>query len=69
LWKFQTSDVGKIRRIDTDIIDSIFKKIKDTIQVVTESEVGKLKTARKPWFNEMCKEALNRRIEDIYSMI
>ncbi|KAE9537571.1 hypothetical protein AGLY_006594 [Aphis glycines] len=51
LWKIQTSDVGKIRRIDTDInesIDSTWKKIKDTIKVVIESEVGKLKTARKP---------------------
>ncbi|XP_025421560.1 uncharacterized protein LOC112691510 [Sipha flava] len=56
----------KIRRINTDINDSIdtkWKKIKDTIKVVTESEIGKVKTVRKPWFNDICEDALNRRKE------
>lgn len=51
MWKIQTSDVGKIRRIDTNINDSIdskWKKIKDTIKVIIESEIEMLKTARKP---------------------
>jgi hypothetical protein len=30
---------------------------------VTESEIGKLKAVRKPWFNDMCEDALNRRKE------
>lgn len=58
----------KIKRIDTDINDSIdtkWKKIKDTMQIVAESEVGKLKTARKPWFNDVCEDALNWRKEAI----
>lgn len=53
----------KIRRIDTDINDSIdtkWKKVKDTIKIVTKSEVGKLKTAKKSWFNDVCQDALNR---------
>lgn len=31
--------------------------------IVTELEVGKLKAARKPWFNDVCEDALNRRKE------
>jgi hypothetical protein len=56
----------KIRRIDTGINnsnDAKWKKIKVTIKVVIESEIGKLKTVRKPWFNDMCENALNRRKE------
>jgi len=56
----------KIRRIDTGINDSIdakCKKIKDTIKVVAESEIGKVKSVRKPWFNDVCEDALNRRKE------
>jgi hypothetical protein len=56
----------KIRMIDTGINDSIdakWKKIKDTIKVVTESEIGKVKAVRKPWFNDMCEDALNRKKE------
>lgn len=30
---------------------------------MTESEVGKLKTTRKPWFNDVCEDVLNRRKE------
>jgi len=56
----------KNRRIDAGINDSIYakwKKIKDTIKAVTESEIGKVKAVRKPWFNDMCDDALNRRKE------
>jgi len=56
----------KIRRVDTVINDSIdakWKKIKETIKVVTESEIGKVKAVRKPWFNDVCEDALNRREE------
>lgn len=34
--------------------------MKDTIKVFTESEIGKVKAVRKPWFNDMCEDALNR---------
>jgi len=56
----------KIRRIDTGINDSMdtkCKKIKETIKVVTKSEIGKLKAVRKPWFNNVCIDALNRKKE------
>jgi len=56
----------KIRMIDTGINDSIdtkWKKIKETMKVVTESEIGKLKAVRKPWFNDVYEDALNRREE------
>ncbi|KAE9525900.1 hypothetical protein AGLY_013949 [Aphis glycines] len=32
-------------------------------KVVTESEIGKIKAVRKPWFNDICKDALHRRKE------
>ncbi|XP_027849768.1 uncharacterized protein LOC114129281 [Aphis gossypii] len=65
--RFKYQMYEKIRRIeDTDINDSIdakWKKIKDIIKVVAESEIGKVKSVRKPWFNDVCEDALNRRKE------
>jgi exonuclease III len=63
-FKHQMSE--KIKGIDIGINDSIdtkWKKIKDTIKRVTESEVGKFKAAKKPWFNDVCEVALNLRKE------
>ncbi|XP_008181820.1 uncharacterized protein LOC103309055 [Acyrthosiphon pisum] len=64
--RFKYQMYEKIRRIDTGINDSIdakWKKIKDTIKVVAESEIGKIKSVRKPWFNDVCEDALYRRKE------
>jgi len=56
----------KIKRIDigiNNLIDTKWKKIKDTIKRVTESEFGKFKAAKKPKFNDVCEVALNLRKE------
>jgi len=37
--------------------------MKNVIKVVIESEIRKVKTVKKPWFNDVCKDALNRRKE------
>jgi len=64
--RFKHQMLEKIKRIDIGINDSIDtkrKKIKDTIKSVAESEVGKFKAAKKPWFNDVCEVALNLRKE------
>lgn len=61
-FKYQMLENLKIRRINTGINDSIdakWKKIKEIIKVVTKSEIGKIKSVKKPWFNDVCKDALN----------
>ncbi|KAL4084333.1 hypothetical protein QTP88_028157 [Uroleucon formosanum] len=70
--RFKYQMYEKIRRIDTGINDSIYakwKKIKDTIKVVAESEIGKVKSVRKPWFNDIEKESVYKECQKSASRV
>lgn len=45
----------------TGSINNMWKKIQDTIKETSASVLGKSKNIKKPWFNEKCEKALNRR--------
>ncbi|KAL4153967.1 hypothetical protein QTP88_001800 [Uroleucon formosanum] len=46
-----------------ETIDAKWKAVKDAIKTATVTVIGKQNRTRKPWFNNSCKEAFNRRKE------
>ncbi|KAL5239046.1 hypothetical protein ACI65C_006456 [Semiaphis heraclei] len=50
-------------------IDAKWKAVKDAIKTATVTVIGKQNRTRKPWFNNSCKEAFNRRKESRTQML
>jgi len=46
-----------------ETIDTKWKVLKNAIKTVTDTVKGKQNRTRKPWFNNYCQEAFNRRKE------
>ncbi|KAL4148920.1 hypothetical protein QTP88_003058 [Uroleucon formosanum] len=58
---YETMNSLNINQEET--IDTKWKVLKDAIKTFTDAVIGKQKRTRKPWFDNYCKEAFNRRKE------
>ncbi|KAL4084186.1 hypothetical protein QTP88_028016 [Uroleucon formosanum] len=61
--KIFCTSIKQHQKKEQETIDAKWKAVKDAIKTTTVTVIGKQNRTRKPWFNNSCKEAFNRRKE------